>query len=209
LAVWRSSALSWIAFMIIVLDGLLGMRPVLAALPRAGAILHAWLALLFLATTAVNAVCTSSGWNCGPERVRDRGWPSLRSLSTATLLLVLIQVGLGTAFRHKVSGLLPHMLGAMLVALVGLVLCMFVTQQFPKHRSCRPAANALLAITLVQVFLGIGTLTVRMMTDQNTVPVILFTMSHVATGGLTLAASVVLAIQIRRHVESAPRETND
>jgi hypothetical protein len=36
---------------------------------------------------------------------------------------------------------------------------------------------------------------------------VLTTVAHVATGGLTLAASVVLAIQIRRNVRVATSET--
>jgi hypothetical protein len=38
---------------------------------------------------------------------------------------------------------------------------------------------------------------------------VLTTVAHVATGGLTLAASVVLAIQIRRNVHARAPETAD
>jgi len=38
---------------------------------------------------------------------------------------------------------------------------------------------------------------------------VLTTVAHVATGGLTLAASVVLAIQVRRNVHARASETAD
>jgi len=49
-----------------------------------------------------------------------------------------------------------------------LVLCMCVMQQVPEHRSLRPASNLLLTLAMVQVFLGIAAITMRMMTTANT-----------------------------------------
>jgi heme A synthase len=204
LAIWLSTAgqpawllrLGWITFAVFLAEGALGIKTPL---------LHAFLAQLFFAATVMIAVFTSSGWRRGPDPVQDQGWPSLRSLSTVGLVLVLAQVWLGAAFRHQAAGLMPHMVGAIVVAIVMLILCMFVMQQFPEHRSLRPAGNALLAITLTQVVLGITALTTRMMAPDNTLttPVLVATVVHVATGALALAATVVLVIQIRRNVKPA------
>jgi heme A synthase len=210
LAIWLRSdrrewlrRLGWVSVATVAADGLLGWPGVLQSAPRAFGILHACLAQLFLSSMVAIAVFTSESWQRGPEPVQDQGWPSLRSLSILTPLLVLSQVTLGAALRHRSLGVMPHVISAMLVAFVVLAAGVFVTQQFPDHRSLRPAAIALMGITLAQVFLGIAALTTRMVGEENALPVRLATAAHVTTGALTLAASVVLAILIRRHVHAA------
>src|SRR5204863_1638828 len=153
------------------------------------------------------AVLTSKKWQEGPEPVQDYGWPSLRTLAILTPVLVLVQIALGAGFRHRAFGLLPHVIGAMLVPLVILLTGIFVLQQFPKHRSLRPAAVALLSISGVQVFLGVIAYIARINAAEYPLAMVLTTVAHVATGGLTLAASVVLAIQIRRNVRVRASET--
>ena len=189
--------LGWAALALLIADGALGKR---------SPIFHAFLAQLFFASTVAIALFTSSGWKRGADPVKDQGWPSLRSFSSIALFLVLLQVWLGAAFRHQAAGLMPHIVGALTVALVVLIMCMFVMQQFPEHRSLRPAANALLAILVVQVVFGISALTARMMSADHTLPtpLLLTTIAHVAMGAVTLAGTVVLAIHIRRHVNAAP-----
>ena len=198
--------LAWIALALFLVDGALGKSSFLLALPRTVSILHAFLAQLFFALTVAIPVLTSSGWKLGADPVKDQGWPSLRSLSSIALFLVLLQVWLGAAFRHQAAGLMPHIVGALTVALVVLIFCMIVMQQFPEHRSLRPAANALLAILVVQFVFGISALTARMMSADHTLPtaLLLTTVAHVAMGAVTLAGTVVLVIQIRRNVTAAP-----
>jgi heme A synthase len=98
-------------------------------------------------------------------------------------------------------------IGAMIVPLVILLVGAFVLHQFPAHRALRPAAAGLLAITGVQIVLGIIAYVARINAAQYPLAMALTTVAHVATGGLTLAASVVLAIQIRRHVRVPAAET--
>jgi hypothetical protein len=50
--------------------------------------------------------------------------------------------------------------------------------------------------------LGIGAYYTRSVAAADPLAMVLTTVAHVATGGLTLAASVVLSIQIRRNVHS-------
>jgi heme A synthase len=197
-----SRFLGWITLALVILEGGLGER---ADVPWMG-VAHACVAQLLLAAAAAIAVCTSQGWARGPEPVLDHGWPSLRSLAIVTPVLVVGQTVLGAAFRHKAMSVMPHIIGAMVVALVILLVCMFVNQQFPVHRSLRPAANALMAIAFTQVFLGITAFTMRLVNDKSTAPLVISTVAHVAVGGMTLAASIVLAIQIRRNVQTPAEE---
>ena len=188
------------AVSLIVAQALLGGATVLMLQPPPVSVAHACLAQLFFSVTVAIAVFTSRKWQEGPEPVEDYGWPSLRSLAILTPVLILVQIALGAGFRHRAFGLLPHVIGAMLVPLVILLAGIFVLQQFPKHRSLRPSAIALLSITGVQVFLGVIAYIARINAFEYPLAMVLTTVAHVATGGLTLAASVVLAIQIRRNV---------
>jgi len=192
--------LGWVALSLVVAQALLGGATVLMLQPPPVSIAHACLAQLFFSVTVAIAVFTSRKWQEGPEPVEDYGWPSLRSLAILTPVLILVQIALGAGFRHRAFGLLPHVIGAMLVPLVILLTGIFVLQQFPKHRALRPAASGLLGITLVQVFLGVIAYIARINAAEYPLAMVLTTVAHVATGGLTLAASVVLAIQIRRNV---------
>jgi len=164
------------------------------------AILHAVLGQTLVALTVAAAVSTGSAWSMEPDLVKDHGWPSLGSLAKITPVFVLGQISLGAAFRHKALGIMPHLIGAMVIVLLILCICIFVMQQFPTHKACRPCANLLMAIAFTQIFLGIAAFTVRTMTTQATPVVIGVTSAHASVGALTLAAAVVLHMQIRRHV---------
>ena len=201
--------LGWLALAGVVAQGLLGGATVLLLQPAPISIAHACLAQLFFSVTVAIAVFTSRNWQKGPEPVEDYGWPSLRLLAIVTPVLVVLQIGLGAGFRHRAFGLMPHVIGAMVVPLVILLVCAFVLQQFPKHRSLRPAAIGLLSITLAQVFLGIIAYVARLNAAEYPLAMVLTTVAHVATGGLSLAASVVLAIQIRRNVHAPASETTE
>jgi cytochrome c oxidase assembly protein subunit 15 len=218
LAIWLAVAeprrwmrrLGWIAVGAVIVQGLLGGLTVLLLLPPAVSVSHACLAQLFFSTTVAIAIFTSRGWQVGPQIVEDYGWPSLRSLSVFTPALILLQIALGAAFRHGAIGVLPHIIGAMIVSMVILILGAFVLHQFPQHQVLRAAAKTLLAVTLVQVFLGIETYFARLGAAAKPTPMLIFTIAHVATGALTLASSVVLTIQVWRNVIArAPERTTE
>jgi len=217
LAIWISRVekrpwmrrLGWVAVSLVAAQALLGGATVLMLQPPPVSIAHACLAQLFFSVTVAIAVFTSRKWQEGPEPVEDYGWPSLRSLAIVTPILILLQIALGAGFRHRAFGLLPHVVGAMIVPLVILLLGVFALHQFPKHRSLRPAAVALLSITGVQVFLGVIAYIARINAAEYPLAMVLTTVTHVATGGLTLAASVVLAIQIRRNVRVRASEATE
>ena len=61
---------------------------------------------------------------------------------------------------------------------------------------------ALRDLLLVQVFLGIAAYYTRLQAAEIPLAMVLTTVAHVATGGLTLAASISLSIQIRRNVRA-------
>lgn len=206
---WRAEDRSWVkklgfaALGLVILQGVFGGLTVLLMLPKWTSIVHACLAQLFFCTTVAIAIFTSPLWRQGPQFVQDYGWPSIRSLSTITPILVLTQTLLGAVFRHKAAGLMPHVIGAMLVTGVILLLCVFILTQFPKHETLRKYAIALMTALLGQIFLGIAAYMTRLSQVDLIQPgasVIVFTILHVAVGALVMGLSVALAIQVRRHV---------
>jgi hypothetical protein len=188
--------LSWIVPLALVPEMLLGYFP---AGPVTGA-LHAILAAFLFAAVSAIALATSPSWQRDPESVQDHGWPSLKSLSAIASFLVAVQVGFGASLRHGAIGVMPHLLGALLVALFIVIVGVFTTNQFPKHPALRPLAVTLLVITGVQVFLGMTVFLMRMMNLATSMAWIGISVAHVATGSLTFAFSVLLAIEIRRDV---------
>lgn len=207
--IWRAEKRSWVrklgfaAVLLVIAQGLLGGLTVLLQLPKAVSIAHACLAQIFFSTTVALAVFTSPEWHRGPQPVADTGWPSLRSLASVTPWFVLAQLAMGAAFRHKAAGVLPHIMGALVVMGVVLLVGVFTLVQHSQHKPLRRAAAVLLGVTGVQMMLGIAAYMVRVMTASHVTPsqtMVLFTVAHVATGAVLLAASVVLQIHTMRHV---------
>jgi heme A synthase len=197
LALWLSAAqeapfLGWIAAGFLVLDGWLGWlgQP----------LLHATLAPLAFSILLAIALLSSSRWNDMPELVHDPVSPLLRRLAIAGPPLVLLQILLGAAYRHKLTGVIPHLIGAMIVSTAILVAATQVMQHHPLHRGLRSAAMWLISILLVQVILGVTTFAMQLLDVEDPIAVILVSSSHVVVGSLTLAASLVLAMQIQRNV---------
>jgi len=73
-------------------------------------------------------------------------------------------------------------------------------QVMPQMNALRPAAVALL---------GIAAYFTRLQAAAQPLEMVLSTVAHVAVGALTLAASIVLAIQIRRNVRAYPVGASD
>ncbi len=169
--------------------------------------LHACLAALLFAAVASISLFTSASWQRDPELVRDYGWPSLKFLSGAAVFLVAVQVGFGAGFRHSAVGVMPHLLGALVVALFIVIVGAFVTHQFPKHSALRPMAVAFMTITGIQVFLGLAAFLMRLMQMAGTLAFLGISVAHVANGNLTFAVSVMLALEIRRSVLPRAQET--
>jgi len=189
LAILFSSPLGWAALATVVIESLLGNVPVV----------HALLAPVFFSLVVASAVLTSKRWETGPKHV-ECSWKPLRPLGIAVPILVVLQIGLGTAFRHNAMGVVWHILDALIVLAVAMVAGVCVLRQYEEHHSLRPAALTLLIIVGVQVLLGFSVYLVLLMSSENNTGLIVTGMLHVVNGSLTLAASVVLAMQMHRNL---------
>lgn len=196
----------WSTLALLVADAGIGWLQHGPSDPVAGT-LHAGLAAALFAAVAAITLFTSPSWQRDAERVQDYGWPSIRSLSSAAAFLVAVQVGFGAGFRHSAVGVLPHLLGALVVALFIMIVGAFVTHQFGNHATLRPMAVALMVTTGIQAFLGMAAFLLRMMESAGTLLFLAISVAHVATGSVTFALSVMLAIEVRRSVLPRARET--
>jgi heme A synthase len=201
--------LGFLTLAIAALEVVAGLPSAQAMLPHAAPVLHACLAPLFFAAFVAIAVVTSAAWFKGPELVNDYGWPSNRSLAMVSPFLVLMQIALGAAFRQKAISLMPHVLGAMFVALVILMQCIFVLQQFKTHRALQAAGKTLLGVAFGQVFLGMTALIMRSMAEETAQPVVITVIAHITGGAITLATTLVLSILVRRNVQPRPQEEGE
>jgi cytochrome c oxidase assembly protein subunit 15 len=195
--------LGWIALAAVIAQGVLGGMTVLFLLPKPVSIGHACLAQLFFSTTVAMALFTSDGWRRGAQPVDDDGAPPLHTLAVAASLCVFVQLALGASARHQAIGILPHIAGAVVATGMVLWVTVRVLMHHASHVALRQSALALLSVTFLQVFLGIAAYMSRLATADAPQPMPLmvgFTVAHVAVGALTMAASVVLAIQVFRHV---------
>ena len=183
----------------VIVRDILPMMVFIESLVPRNPMVHALLAPIVFSLIVVVAVITSKSWQAGPSPV-ESSWGPLRGLGIAVPVLVLMQIALGTAFRHNAMGVLWHILDALIVLAVVMVAGVFVLRTYPEHPSLRPAALALLIITGVQVLLGFSVYLVLLMSSENNTGLIVTGVLHVTNGALTLAASVILAMQMQRNL---------
>src|SRR5579871_3703111 len=191
--------MTWIALAALGVQAIIGLQPL--PQPPALRIVHAIVAQLFFPMACVLAVCTSAGWGTPPKPVESGAF--LTVLTGCTPAVVLAQVALGTLFRHGALGVGPHLIGAFLVAFFILGLALPVIYR-AEHSSLHLAARCFLTIASVQVFLGLALFSMQSM-NVDPSAVILMTIIHATTGALTLAATVVMAVLIRRSIRVATK----
>lgn len=201
--------LGWFALAAVIAQGILGGMTVIYLLPPPVSIAHACLAQIFFATTVAIAVFTSPAQMREPEVFEDSGWPSLRFLAGAMPVLVLLQIALGAGYRHRAFGIMPHVIGAVVVGMLILMFAIFVLVQFPSHRGLKLDAWHLVGITLFQILLGIVAYMARLSSIDAVSPAartVVATVLHVGFGAMTMAATVALSLRIFRHVRRSPGE---
>ncbi len=207
-------ALGLLAFLAVVLQGVLGGVTVLYKLPLAVSVAHACLAQLFFCLTVSLALVTGRRWQAAA--VPTTAPSGLPLLAGATTGLVFGQLVLGALMRHMGAGLaipdfplafgrlvpplvtepvrvhFAHRVGALVVA--GAVLSTAAVS-VGRHRG-EPALvrPALLALALLAVQVTLGALVIW--TARAVMP----TTAHLAIGAALLATCLVLALRANRLV---------
>jgi len=217
---WRSDGRRWMKWLgvsalgTVIVQGVLGGLTVLNYLPWWISAAHATLAQAFFCIVVSMGLFSSRGWSgIAPAKFIERSSPSLRRLSLFCVGSIIIQLMLGAAFRHSGIKLLPHPISA---AVVTALLIWTASRALTNHalpKGVRAPANALLGLLLVQLCLGLAAYLTRVQwgadAAQPQLAMVVSTVSHVIVGALLLATSVVLAIQVRRHILPLKAEAPD
>jgi heme A synthase len=163
---------------------------------------HAFLAQFFFCLTVGVATFSSPTWMMAVDRKVNVG--SLRRMCAVTVAALFVQLLLGAAFRHRGLGILPHIVGAVVVSVLIVWVVVAMLRQTKGAggtavmiRLRRPALLALVLL-LAQVTLGVFAYFARIASQsdpQPLPPMVWLTVAHVACGALLLA--VVLRLTLR------------
>ena len=210
---WRADQRRWMrrlgfwALAGVIVQGILGGITVLFYLPPAVSTAHATLAQTFFVTIVAMALFTSRGWLETPRlALRDAGRPRImtRTLVALALASVYLQLILGAAFRHSALKLLPHLIMAAVVTVTALWAVTRVLRHYGSVPQLRHPAQILLGLIVAQLALGFGAYLTRVEwgkdAPQPLLAMVVTTVAHVAVGALVLATTVVLALQVQRHL---------
>jgi len=211
---WRRDSRRWVgwvgfaAVMAVLAQAALGGITVLWSLPVAISTAHATLGQIFFCLAASIALFTGSDWRWDEPKVEDAGTPSLQRLMTLTTGVILVQLVLGAVYRHSKDGsIIPHVVGACVVALlVGWVVSIVLTR-FTKQSGLLHPALLLGGLLVAQLFLGMSSYMLKLASrdaPQPLAPVVNMTTTHVAVGSLLLVTSLYLTYQAHRFL--APKQ---
>jgi heme a synthase len=197
--------LGWIALAAVVGQGVLGGLTVLFYLPWAISTAHATLAQTIFCVVTAMALFTSQGWLQDAEPIAEHGLtPNTATLTTIAAACVWVQLILGAAFRHSGIKLLPHLIGACVVAALLCWTVVRVLSHYSNIAHLRRPAITVLVLLMLQLGLGFFAYITRVQWGNDAVQplasMIFSTVAHVAGGALVLATTVVLAIQTRRTI---------
>lgn len=206
--------LSWLAVIMVILQGLLGGLTVLLKLPTAVSVAHGTLAQIFFCLVTAIAVLATPSWRSAGPRLEGAEARGLRRFALVAFLGVFVQLLIGATMRHMGAGFVipdfPLSFGALIPpywgphiainfahrvwAYVVLTLVVYLAGALLRRHRDEPRlawpAWAAAALVTVQVLLGALTI----WTQRGTVP----TSLHVMNGALVLVSTLVMALWVFR-----------
>jgi len=219
LVIWTARAekrrwmrnLAYAALGTVIAQGILGGITVLYYLPPAVSSAHAALAQTFFCIAVVFAMFTGKQWIEKQPRVEfDQHRPSLFTLTLLSIFILYVQLILGAMFRHHGLSWWPHVLNAVLVSFILAWTAVRALSIYSHIEAVRRPAILMLSLMITQLCLGFAAFLTRVEWGKDAVqpelPMVISTVTHVAVGALLLATTVVLAIQVWRHVPVAFEE---
>src|SRR5579885_3731401 len=214
---WRAERRRWLKYLAfgalgtVIAQGILGGLTVLFFLPPPISSAHAALAQTFFALAVAMALFTGRKWVEEQPRVEfDQRRPSLFTLTLLSIFVLYVQLILGAMFRHHGMSWWPHVVHAVVVSFVLAWTAIRALTVYPNIEAVRRPAILVLSLLITQLCLGFTAFLTRVAWGRDAVqpelPMVISTVAHVATGALLLATTVVLAIQVWRHVPVAFEE---
>lgn len=219
IAIWtliveRRRWLRWLAvgaFCTVIAQAILGGLTVLFFQPPAVSTAHATVAQTFFCIAVAIAIFTGRRWVEEQPRVEiDPRRPSLVTLTLLSVFVLYVQLILGGMFRHHGLSWWPHLLNAVVVSFVLAWTAVRALSVYSHIEAVRRPAILMLSLMITQLCLGFTAFLTRVAwgrdAAQPELPMVVATVTHVAVGALLLATTVVLAIQVWRHVPVAFEE---
>lgn len=208
---WRAEKRRWLRMLglaavgTVIAQGILGGVTVLYYLPPAVSSAHAALAQTFFCIAVSIALFTGQRWVEEQPRVEfDQRRPSLFTLTLLSIFVLYVQLLLGAMFRHHGLSWWPHVTHAVVVAFVLAWTAIRALTVYPHIEAVRRPAIMMLSLVIAQLCLGFTAFLTRVAWGHDAVqpelPMVISTVAHVAVGALLLATTVILAIQVWRHV---------
>ncbi len=214
---WRSEKRRWMRILgfsalgTVIAQGILGGITVLYYLPPAVSSAHAALAQTFFCIAVAMALFTGQKWGEEQRRVVfDQRRPSLFTLTFLSIFVLYVQLILGAMFRHHGLSWWPHVVHAVVVSFVLAWTAVRALTVYANVEAVRRPAITMLSLVIAQLCLGFTAFLTRVAWGRDAVqpelPMVMSTVAHVAVGALLLATTVILAIQVWRHVPVAFEE---
>jgi cytochrome c oxidase assembly protein subunit 15 len=206
--------LRWLAvgaFCTVIVQAILGGLTVRLFQPPAVSTAHATVAQTFFCIAVAIALFTGRKWVEEVPRVEfDSRRPSLSTLTLLSIFVLYVQLILGGMFRHHGMSWWPHVANAAIVAFVLAWTAVRALSVYSQIEAVRRPAILMLSLLITQLCLGFAAFLTRVAwgrdAAQPELPMVASTVAHVAVGALLLATTVVLAIQVWRHVPVAFEE---
>ncbi len=219
IAIWtliveRRRWMRWLAvaaFLTVITQATLGGMTVLFFQPPWLSTAHATVAQTFFCIAVAIAIFTGRRWVEEQPRVElDSRRPSLFTLTLLSIFVLYVQLILGGMFRHHGMSWWPHVLHAIIVSFVLAWTSIRALSVYSRIDAVRRPAIIMLSLLITQLCLGFTAFLTRVAWGRDAVqpelPMVAATVAHVAVGALLLATTVVLAIQVWRHVPVAFEE---
>ena len=214
---WRVEKRRWMRVLgiaavgMVIVQGILGGLTVKLFLPPSVSSAHAALAQAFFCLAVAMALFSGQRWIEEQPRVEfDQRHPSLFTLTLFSIFVLYVQLFLGAMFRHHGMSWWPHLLNAIVVSFVLSWTAVRVLAVYSRIEAVRRPAIVMLTLLITQLCLGFAAFMTRVAWGRNAVqpemPMVISTVTHVAVGALLLATTVVLAVQVWRHVPVAFEE---
>lgn len=204
-------ALALGALATIIAQAVLGGMTVRHFLPPAVSTAHAAVAQTFFCIAVAIAIFTGKQWvEDVPQTFSDEQHPSLLTLCMLSIFILYVQLIFGAMFRHHGMPWWPHVLNALLVALLLTWTGIRALVQFSQADAIRRPATLLLFLLVIQLCLGFAAFLTRVIwgadAPQPEAAMVISTVAHVAVGALLLATTAVLTIQVWRHAPVAQKQ---
>ncbi len=224
---WRAEPRRWVrklvvlAFLLILVQAVLGGITVLFELPLAIAVAHAATAQALLCLMVSIAIFTNPLWSTTPHVDDPPSRFPLPALAAAMTAVIYLQILIGAVMRHMSAGLVipdfplsfgrlappywdeyiavnfAHRCGAVVVTAMVLWTVARVLRTHREVGALRRPAVGLLLLLVIQICLG----AITIWSGRAVLP----TTSHVALGAAVLATSLTLTLRAYRILGAAPR----